>query len=82
MKKEDVTRWSDLTPEERSIVAKKTRLLIGYMNEHRGEMVPWNLVNELVEHVYKFFLDDYNCTHQWTQVKFNDNGIWIEHTNK
>lgn len=81
MKKEDVTRWQDLDLDTRSEVARKTRILLGYMNTHRGEMVPWHLVNELVSHVYRFFIDDYNCVHQWTKVKFDDNGIWIEYTN-
>lgn len=73
--KDNVRRWTDLTLEERSYISCKSRMLIDYLNSHRNKKLSWSLVNDVVSHLYKHFITDYNACHQWTQIIFDNDGI-------
>lgn len=76
-------RWQDLTNDEKQKVCILTREAISWMVQNPGVVLTYESMNKTgLDHVYRFHIDDYNFTHQWSQIKVLENGLVIEDTYK
>lgn len=69
-------KWNDLTLEEKNKNILLTNTAFRWCEEHPGQLLTFETLNKNgLNHVYRFKLDDYNFTHQWTQIKVENDGL-------
>lgn len=72
-------RWNDLTNEEKEKNSILSRAAIEWMVKNPGKLLSYNEMNNCgLLHFYKWHVNDYNATHQWTKMKIKEDGIVIE----
>ncbi len=72
-------RWNDLTNEEKERNSILSRAAIEWMVKNPGKLLSYNEMNKCgLLHFYKWHVNDYNATHQWTKMKIKEDGIVIE----
>lgn len=69
-------RWTDLNLTEKANVCTKTRVLFEYLTKHPNQMVSYEAINNMgLNHLYKFHVNDYNFTHNNTEIMTLEDGV-------
>ncbi len=75
-------KWSALSQEEKQRNTILTNAAIEWMRKNPGSLLTYSEMNSTgLLHVYSFKLNDYNATHQWTQIKVENDGLRLVSTN-
>lgn len=74
-------RWNDLTTEEKERNSILSKAAVEWMKKNPGKLLTYSEMNQCgLLHFYKWHIDDYNATHQWTKMEVKEDGIVIERT--
>lgn len=72
-------RWNELTTEEKERNTMLSRVAVEYMVKNPGKLLSYKEMNKCgLLHFYKWHVDDYNATHQWSKMNVKEDGIVIE----
>lgn len=72
-------RWDELTTEEKERNTMLSRVAVEWMVKNPGKLLSYKEMNKCgLLHFYKWHVEDYNATHQWTKMHIKDDGIAIE----
>lgn len=75
-------RWAELTEEERTRNNVLSRAATTWMVEHPGITLTYKTMNHCgLNHFYRWYVEDYNATHQWTKMFIEENGIVVRRLN-
>lgn len=71
-------RWSELTEEERTRNNILSRAAVEWMKKNPGVMLTYRKMNECgLKHFYRWHVDEFNYTHQWSRMVIEKDGIVI-----
>ena len=72
-------RWNELTTEEKERNTMLSRVAVEWMVKNPEKLLSYKEMNKCgLLHFYKWHVEDYNATHQWTKMNIKDDGIAIE----
>lgn len=68
-------RFSELSEDQKTKHNMFAATLLAYCSQNPGELIPWTEIDKYVPHVYGFVFENYNSSHQKTQMVFNEKGV-------
>ena len=72
-------KWNELTTEEKERNTMLSRAAVEWMVKNPGKLLSYRAMNKCgLLHFYKWHVDDYNATHQWSKMNVKEDGIVIE----
>lgn len=72
-------RWNGLTTEEKERNTMLSRVAVEWMVKNPEKLLSYKEMNKCgLLHFYKWHVDDYNATHQWSKMNVKEDGIVIE----
>lgn len=72
-------KWNELTTDEKERQTILSRAAVEWMVKNPGKLLSYKEMNKCgLLHFYKWHVNDYNATHQWTKMNVKENGIIIE----
>lgn len=72
-------RWDELTKDEKEKNSILSRTAVEWMVKNPGKLLSYKEMNKCgLLHFYKWHVNDYNATHQWTKMNIKEDGVVIE----
>lgn len=75
-------RWEELSQESKDKLLVLKNATIQYLVMNPYKKVSWETLNKSgLWHWYNWFSNDYNYSHQWSKIQWDDEGIYLTTNN-
>lgn len=72
-------KWNELTTDEKERQTILSMAAVEWMVKNSGKLLSYKEMNKCgLLHFYKWYVNNYNATHQWTKMNVKEDGIIIE----